>query len=91
MWKEELEGRPIGVSLSGCDQIVDAEGVRRHLTEEDEMKKRWEKGALQVLFYPDLDHAMVFDKHDWRLPLVNILHKFVRLDQDTRLVLQNIS
>jgi pimeloyl-ACP methyl ester carboxylesterase len=91
MWKEELEGRPIGVSLSGCDQIVDAEGVRRHLTEEDEIKKRWEKGALQVLFYPDLDHAMVFDKHDWRLPLVNILHKFVRLDQDTRLVLQNLS
>jgi len=86
MWKEELEGRPIAVSLSGSDQIVDAEGVRKYLTGDDEMQERWEKGSLQVLFYPDLDHAMVFDTNDRRSPLVNVLHKFVRLDQDIRLV-----
>jgi pimeloyl-ACP methyl ester carboxylesterase len=84
MWKEDLEGRQVGISLSGCDQIVGTAEVRKYLTGEDEMKEMWEKCGLQVLFYPDLDHAMVFDTKDRRFPLVNILRKFVRVDQVIR-------
>jgi pimeloyl-ACP methyl ester carboxylesterase len=84
LWKEDLDGRPIGVALSGDDQIVDAEAVRKYLTGEEEMKESWESGTLQVLFYPSLDHAMVFDTKSRRFPLINILRKFVQVDDNTR-------
>jgi len=85
LWKEELEGRKVGVVLSGADQIVNAGEVRKYLTgEEDvtgegEMSRSWEKDGLQVLFYPDLDHAMVFDTKERRQPVLDIVHRFVRL------------
>lgn len=86
LWKEELEGRPVGVVLSGSDQIVDAEEVRGYLTGVgmDEMtvagiSKQWEKDGLEVLFYPDLDHAMVFDTKDRRDLILDIIHRFVGL------------
>ena len=85
LWKEELEGRKVGVVLSGADQIVNAGEVRKYLTgEEDvtgegEMSRSWEKDGLQVLFYPDLDHAMVFDTKERRNPVLNIVHRFVEL------------
>jgi hypothetical protein len=85
MWKEQLEGRPFGVSLSGGDQIVDTAEVRKYLTGEEEVTERWQNGALQVLFYPKLDHATVFDTRDRRFPLVNVLREFVTVDEDVDL------
>lgn len=81
LWKEELEGREVGVVLSGDDQIVDAGEVRKYLTGEVEMRGRWVKdgGGLEVLFYPGLDHAMVFDTAERRKPVLGIMHRFVRL------------
>ena len=87
LWKEELRGRPVAVSLSGSDQIVDGEGVRKYLTGEGEMKEHWEQGGLEVLFYPGLDHATVFDTKERRKPLLRVLDKFVRADEDGRLIL----
>jgi hypothetical protein len=75
----------VGVVLSGADQIVNAGEVRKYLTgEEDvtgegELSISWEKDSLQVLFYPDLDHAMVFDTKERRQPVLDIVHRFVRL------------
>lgn len=80
LWKEELEGKKVGVVLSGEDQIVNAEEVRKYLTGQEEMTQRWEKDDLEVLFYPGLDHAMVFDTKERRKPLLAILHRFVRLN-----------
>ena len=85
MWKEQLEGRPFGVSLSGDDQIVDTAEVRKYLTGEEEVTERWQNGALQVLYYPKLDHATVFDTRDRRFPLVNVLREFVTVDEDVDL------
>lgn len=81
LWKEELENKQIGVVLSGDDQIVDAEEVRKYLTGEERMTKRWATDDLEVLFYPGLDHAMVFDTEDRRKPVLDIIHRFVRLSE----------
>ncbi|KAG6847672.1 hypothetical protein H0H93_006625, partial [Arthromyces matolae] len=35
-------------------------------------------GDLEVLFYPGLDHATVFDTAERRSPLVNVLNRFVQ-------------
>lgn len=71
LWKEDLRGRKISVALSERDQIVDAEEVRRYLTDEEKPSERWESedGQLEVLWYPDLDHAMIFDDPKSRQPL----------------------
>jgi len=37
-----------------------------------------DKGKLEVLFYPELDHAMVFDTKDRRRPILDILQRFIR-------------
>ncbi|KIK61456.1 hypothetical protein GYMLUDRAFT_73408 [Collybiopsis luxurians FD-317 M1] len=67
----EQAARPrtrFAVVLAGDDQIVPASDVRRYLTGEDEVKDRWvnEDGSLQVLYYPGLDHATVFDTKERR-------------------------
>lgn len=92
LWKEELKGRRVGVVLSGADQIVDAEEVRAYLTGVDveemtgsgegggEMSRQWEKDGLEVLFYPDLDHAMVFDTRERRKPMLDIIRRFVQIE-----------
>ncbi|KAI0784914.1 hypothetical protein C8Q75DRAFT_776751 [Abortiporus biennis] len=78
LWKEDLAGRKVGVSLSGRDQIVDAPEVWRYLTgEEEEPRLRWKKDNLEVLFYPELDHAHVFDTEKWRRPLVDMVSTFI--------------
>jgi len=77
MWKEELQGKKVGVVLSGDDQIVHAEGVRKYLTGEERMTERWEKDGLSVMFFPGLDHGMVFDTKERRLPLLSAVHRFV--------------
>jgi len=82
MWKEELEGKEVGVVLSGADQIVPAKEVWRYLTGGEEEKERWVKDGLEVLFYPGLDHATVFDTVERRKPLLDILDRFVRQTEE---------
>ncbi|KAI0820178.1 Alpha/Beta hydrolase protein [Trametes gibbosa] len=78
LWKEDLEGKEVAVVLCGKDQIVDAVEVRRYLTgdEDQETKFRWKQDNLEVLYYPDLDHAMVFDTKESRRPLIDVLRRF---------------
>jgi len=70
----------VGVVLSGEDQIVDAEEVRKYLTGEQEMSRRWENNGLEVLFYPGLDHGTIFDTSERRKPMLDIIYQFVRLE-----------
>ena len=77
LWKEELDGRPVAIWLSGKDQVVNAEKVRRYLTEEEFASRSWTKGRLEVHFDPDLDHATVFDTKDRRKRLLDVLDRFV--------------
>ncbi|KZP07992.1 hypothetical protein FIBSPDRAFT_922742 [Athelia psychrophila] len=110
LWKDELEdmeegvggggrgrGMRTGVVLSGDDQVVDAEEVRKYLTGSEVPAARWvapartplgqdgapgegEGGKMEVLFYPGLDHATVFDTHARREAVVEMLGRFVRLE-----------
>jgi pimeloyl-ACP methyl ester carboxylesterase len=73
LWKEELDGRPVVVVLSGDDQIVDSEAVRLYLTGEDEASAVWERDSLKVLFYTGLDHATVFDSRERVDQLVRVI------------------
>jgi pimeloyl-ACP methyl ester carboxylesterase len=77
LWKEELEGKKTTVVLSGEDQILPAEQIRKYLTGEEEAVSYWEKGDLRVLYYFDLDHATVFDTKPRRGPILDIVHDFV--------------
>lgn len=78
LWKEELEGKRVVVSLAEKDQIVDTGAVRKYLTGEDVIHTRWKKDGLEVLFHHDLDHASVFDAKDRWTTLVEVLHRLVR-------------
>lgn len=80
LWKEDLVGRHVGVVLSGRDQIVDTREVGLYLTGRDvkDLQFPWSKDTLEVLYYSDLDHAMVFDTLERRRPMVEIVSRFVR-------------
>jgi pimeloyl-ACP methyl ester carboxylesterase len=43
---------------------------------------RWEQDEFEVLYFPELDHATVFDTPIDRAPLLGALRRFVRLDEE---------
>jgi len=75
MWKEDFDGgRRVAVVLSEEDQIVDAKAVRKYLTGQEGL--RWERDGLEVLWYPGLDHATVWDTKERREPMLDIVRRF---------------
>jgi hypothetical protein len=72
----ELKDRKTAVVLCGEDQIVHAKEVRRYLTGEDEVKPVWSKDGLQVLFFPELDHAVLFDSPKHRKILTRVVRDY---------------
>lgn len=83
--------RNMAVVLGGMDQVVPAEAVRRYLTGEKKWKERWlggihqdvgqvqvTGGNLEVLFNPHLDHAVIFDKEKWAIPLLDVVQRYIR-------------
>jgi hypothetical protein len=87
---------PVAVTLAGRDQIVDAPAVHAYLTggsgseeqsaqvvrsAEANSPSRWAKDELEVLYFPELDHATVFDTPRRRAPLLEVLRRFVRLEE----------
>ena len=85
--KDEGSVMPVAVSLSGRDQIVDGPAVHAYLTGGEQCTQgaagaptRWAQDELEVLFYPELDHSTVFDTRQRRAPLLEVLHRFVRLE-----------
>lgn len=78
LFKEDVHGHRLGVVLSGRDQIVDAKEVKDYMTDSAQVDFKWEKDDLTLFYYPDLDHAQVFDTKDRRRPMVELVSKFVR-------------
>ena len=82
LFREDVTGagRPqVAVSLAGRDQIVDARAVWGYLTEGEESSRgRWARDGLEVLYFPELDHATVFDARTDRAELLDVLARFVR-------------
>jgi hypothetical protein len=43
---------------------------------------RWAQNGLEVFYFPELDHATVFDTPRDRAPLIRALRRFVRQDEE---------
>jgi hypothetical protein len=75
LWKEDLNrGRQVAVVLSEDDQIINAKAIRKYLTGEESLT--WETDGLEVLWYPGLDHATVWDTRERRKLLLEIVRRF---------------
>lgn len=82
LWKEDLAGRDVTVSLSGRDLIVDTETVGAYLGGGEGVngerakgwkERRWGGKGVDVLWFERLDHAQVFDSRRDRARLVGVL------------------
>ena len=84
MWKEDIRNHRVTVVLGGKDLIVDTEVVKAYLTENESVgpgKGSWKGGVwkgdgLDVLWFPELDHAQVFDTKSTRARLVKIVRSY---------------
>jgi hypothetical protein len=84
LWKDELRGRDVTVSLGGRDLIVNTETVGRYLagvdlkSEDGSWKERGLQGhGLETVWWPTCDHAQVFERRDGRAKLADVLRKYV--------------
>lgn len=84
LWKEDIQGHRVTVSLSGKDLIVDTEAVGRYLAqdgnempESEEWKCReWKGKGLDILWFDELDHAQVFDSRHNCAILVSVMREY---------------
>ena len=84
LWKEDVEDRAITVSLAGEDLIVDTQVVGRYLTDSpaeldgrsEWQERNWKGQGLDVLYFPRLDHAQVFDRKENYRRLVDVLRVY---------------
>jgi len=84
LWKEDVHGRRLTVTLCGQDLIVNTEAVGRYLTDSkdgDEHKAEWQARpwtgeGLDVICFPTKDHAQVFDNpRDYRR-LIRVIRSY---------------
>ena len=69
LWKKDIKGHRVTVSLAGKDLIVDTEAVGRYLAQDGEgglapaawKQQKWKGMGLDILWFEELDHAQVFD------------------------------
>lgn len=84
LWKQDILGRQVTVSLSGQDLIVDTAAVGQYLAanddnmpaEDDWRRREWTGQGLNILWFEDLDHAQVFDSCRHRHILVNVVREY---------------
>ncbi|KAF2638704.1 hypothetical protein P280DRAFT_404281 [Massarina eburnea CBS 473.64] len=89
LWKEDLGGRPVTVSLGGKDLISDTETVGRYIagvdlkTEDKTWKDRKMTGnGLEILWFPTCDHAQVFERVEGRKKLADVVRSYVEKADD---------
>jgi pimeloyl-ACP methyl ester carboxylesterase len=85
LWKEDLRGRDVTVSLGGRDLIVDTETVGKYLNgadlkgEDGVWKDReWNGKGLETVWWPTVDHAQVFERMDGRNKLAKVLREYCK-------------
>lgn len=85
LWKDELNGRRVTVSLSGKDLIVDTETIGKYLNGVDlkSGERRWKDAEwtgndLETLWWPTADHAQVFERKEGKTMLVKVLREYVK-------------
>lgn len=85
LWKEDLRGRDVTVSLAGRDLIVDTEAVGRYVNgvdlkgeERAWRDKEWTGTGMESLWFGTADHAQVFERADGRRRLANVIREYVK-------------
>lgn len=85
LFKEQLEKEKVAVVLSGSDQIVPSGDVWKYLTGEEirgeeESPDRWvsSDSALEVTYYPQADHATVFNRWSTRKGVAEVIDRLCR-------------
>ncbi|KAF2766914.1 hypothetical protein EJ03DRAFT_344871 [Teratosphaeria nubilosa] len=93
LWKEDIAGLPVTVTLSGQDLIVPTRAVWTYLTGKDiadrdarqedlsfrpQSDAEWTDGTLDVRWFGKLDHAALFDTKAGRRAVANIVHQYCR-------------
>ncbi|KAL8366263.1 hypothetical protein RB595_004842 [Gaeumannomyces hyphopodioides] len=89
LWKEDIRGHCVTVTLGGADLIVNAKVIRAYMTGGDDWilssgawgdegwtDGDWKRGGLKVLWFPDFHHGQVFDSKRTRRRLVDIVRRF---------------
>lgn len=84
LWKDELGDRRVTVVLGGRDLIVDTETVGAYLSDTDDESKAigaWKDqkltgSGLEVVFFPEIDHAQVFEKRGRMMEVVGIVEGY---------------
>jgi pimeloyl-ACP methyl ester carboxylesterase len=89
LWKEDLRGHDVTVSLGGRDLIVDTETVGKYLngidlkSEDSKWKNQsWKGNGLETIWWPTVDHAQVFERKDGRAKLANVLREYCKRTGD---------
>ncbi|KAF2117333.1 hypothetical protein BDV96DRAFT_598247 [Lophiotrema nucula] len=83
LWKEDIRGHDVTVSLGGRDLIVDTETVGKYLSgtdlraEDDNWKEaNFVDHGIQMLWWPTCDHAQVFERAEGRLKLAERVRQY---------------
>ncbi|KAL9131537.1 MAG: hypothetical protein Q9217_000551 [Psora testacea] len=82
LWKHDIKGRQVSVSLAGKDLIVDTEAVGHYLANDDDSTsdrwkdQTWKGQGLDILWFEDLDHAQVFDSRANCQILANVVKSY---------------
>lgn len=90
LWKEEVSDRRVTVVLGGKDIIINSEAIGKYLTRGDGIRaiddhrddawktQEWRGEGLDVLWFPDCDHAEVVDTRKDRKILIDVAMEYCK-------------
>lgn len=85
LWKDDLRGHNVTVSLGGRDLIVDTTAVGRYISgvdlkSEDGAWKdaEWKGEGIEVIWWPIADHAQAFERKEGRTKLAHVLREYAK-------------
>ncbi|PVI00813.1 hypothetical protein DM02DRAFT_614075 [Periconia macrospinosa] len=83
LWKEDLRGRDVTVSLGGRDLIVDTETVGKYVAGVDLKSENqtwkdspWTGNGFETVWWPTCDHAQVFERAEGRQKLGDVIRRY---------------
>ncbi|KAF2710780.1 hypothetical protein K504DRAFT_375519 [Pleomassaria siparia CBS 279.74] len=84
LWKEDIADQCVTVVLGGRDLIVNTAAVKAYLTDKSGANEKsvshdggqWKGEGLDVLWFPELDHAQTFDRKRTRKMLGDVVRSY---------------
>lgn len=85
LWKDDLRGHDVTVSLGGRDLIVDTTAVGKYISgvdlkSEDRTWKdaEWTGEGMEAIWWPTADHGQTFERKEGRMKLAQILREYAK-------------